>query len=322
MSWGHQRPRCWLTVVALVLGLAGCGPAPAPLRIGVLVWPPYEVAFLAQDLGYLDERQIRLVDFASPANLVSAYRNGAVDVILVTADYLIDLSAKPTHQRVILVADISNGGDALLARPTIHSLEDLRGKRIAIEKSVLGAYMVRRALARAGLSSEDVQLVAADIPTHPDLYATGAVDAIVTYEPGRSAVIRQGAHELFSSRDIPGEIVDLVVTTQATIDARPRALQHFVDGWFKALAYLRDDPIDAARRVAHRESLTAEDFLHAIMLVHMPDRLENRLLLGDGDASLNNALNRHARVMTTMGLVEAPPDTAHLLDDRFVRQRP
>jgi len=42
------------------------------------------------------------------------------------------------------VMDVSNGGDAVMARPEINTLQDIKGKNIAIVNIPLGLYMLNR----------------------------------------------------------------------------------------------------------------------------------------------------------------------------------
>ena len=59
-----------LLLGALLLALAACGSEPKePLRIGVNVWPPFELLYLARARGYFDAEKVDvdLVDFSSPA---------------------------------------------------------------------------------------------------------------------------------------------------------------------------------------------------------------------------------------------------------------
>src|SRR5690606_35519388 len=126
-------------LLAATLGLASvaCGPPPEPLRVGILVWPAFELPLVATELGWLPERQVRLVDFQSPADLVRALRRGQADAATLTLDCLPRLAAD-TSTRIVFVVDRSRGADALVARPDIPSLAALRGRRVALEAGELG----------------------------------------------------------------------------------------------------------------------------------------------------------------------------------------
>lgn len=307
-------------VLALALTLvSGCESEPGePLRIGILVWPPYELALLARDLGYLDGAAIEFVDYESPATSERAYRDGAIDALMVTADYLLLLAVEDPTQRVILVTDFSEGGDVLVARPGIGSLGGLRGRRVGVERSALGAYVLHRATEISGIGIDEVTVVATDIPDQEQAYLDGQVDAVVTYEPIRTRLLNAGAVELFTSKEIPGEIVDVVVTNTDVVARHEKNLAVFTQGWFRALAHLRSDPDDAARRVAPREGLSPAEYLAALEGVRIPGRADNIALLSEGERSLAASLERLAGVMRQTGALAGPIAMPPLLEPRFV----
>lgn len=318
---GVRSARSLWLLLLVVLG--GCIQQPAtPLRVGILVWPPYEVAFLARNLGLLDEQIVKLVEYESPGALARAYRDGSVDAITVTADYLLMLAADAPNQRVVLAIDFSNGGDVIMARPPITRLEQIRGKRIAVEKSVLGAYVLHRALEQGGIDRNQVQIIPADVPDQAQAYARQTVDAVVTYEPTRTKLKQAGAHEVFSSKQIPGEVIDVLVTNTDVIAERGTALRAFISAWFSALDYLNAHPNDAARRVAAREGLTPDEFLDALTTVTIPDRPANMLLLSAGPKSMHETLRKHVQVMKRMGALRDTIPVDDLLDSQFVTPGP
>ncbi|MCB1741403.1 MAG: ABC transporter substrate-binding protein [Gammaproteobacteria bacterium] len=319
---GHRvRGRLFLLVISLLLLGACADPSgQTPLRVGLLVWPPYELAFLARDLGYLDDERIKLIDFESPAVAQRAYREGAVDVVAVTSHYLLELAQHDGGHRVVLVIDISDGADALVARPRIETLAELKGKRIAVESSALGAYMLYRVLQRAELQLADVARISMDIPEQEKAYLEDRVDAVITYEPTRSRLIAQGARVLFDSGDIPDEIVDVLIARVSTIEQRREALQMLVDGWLRALDYLRTHPEDALQRMSVREGLGVGEMRAVLELVDMPDRARNLALLGGVQPGLRAGLTRHVEVMLEAGLLQQDVVVDGLTDPSLVRE--
>jgi len=98
---------------------------PRPLRIGILVWPPNELAFIAREQDLYDGANIELVDFESPAVAGRTYRDGVIYAVMLTIDYVLELSAQESGHRIALVIDASNGGDVRLARERTDSLGQL-----------------------------------------------------------------------------------------------------------------------------------------------------------------------------------------------------
>lgn len=295
--------RAALVAVALAIG---CMTPPEPtVRVGLAVWPGYEPAFLARELGYIDSTTIELVDFRSPTESLRAYRHGVIDVVATTLDYALELSAHDSTNRVILVLDVSHGGDAIVARREFRSLRELRGSRVGVDASSLANYMLARALEMNGLTLRDVELVPLSITDQAEALADGRVSAVVTHEPTRTQLVRAGARTLFDSRRIPGEMVDVLVARRALVDARPEVLRSLADAWFRARDYLYAEPADAARRVASREAVTPDQFLQSLRGLRLPDAAENRRLLSSQDSALHRVTRQLEAVMHRARLLPA-----------------
>mgnify|MGYP003345035721 FL=1 len=118
---------------------------------------------------------------------------------------------------VVLVLDESRGGDQLLARPPVAAIPQLRGRRVAVPQSTLGCFLLGRALERHGLRLADVTLSHMPLEAIPAALASGRVDAAALFPPySERATLQAGATRLFDSRQIPGEILHvLVVDPQA-----------------------------------------------------------------------------------------------------------
>lgn len=137
-------------------------------------------------------------------------------------------------------------------------MKDLKGKRIGVENSALGAYMLSRALERAGLTYRDIKIVPLEIDEHYRAFIKNKVDAVVTFEPVKSKLLRRGGRIIFDSSQIPNEIVDVLVVEEVYIKKYPDVVQEVVKGWFKALKFWEGNPDKAITVMAKREGLTPE----------------------------------------------------------------
>ncbi|WP_168205899.1 ABC transporter substrate-binding protein [Geobacter sp. FeAm09] len=300
----------WLCLPWL-FGMAGCSrEASAPLQIATNVWPGYEPLYLARALGYCPESAVRFHEMTSAADVLKAFRNHAIDAAALTLDEALLLVQDGIDVRVLFVTDISHGADAILARPGIGSVRDLKGKRVGVESMALGAYVLTRALDQAGLAPRDVTIVPVAVQEHERAYATGEIDAAVTFEPARTRLLALGARSIFDSRRIPDEIVDVVVVRADILRTRSDQVKALEDGWFRALKYLRANPDHTARLMGMREGLTGAQFSAALAGLVIPDRNENdRLLSG----ALLPPARRLADVMFRGKLLERPVDPARLV---------
>jgi NitT/TauT family transport system substrate-binding protein len=250
------------------------------LRIGTNVWIGSEPLYLARELGRLDPATVELVEYPSASEVLRAYRNQAIDGMVISLDELFGLAVDGLEPKIILVVDVSNGADVVVGRRGMKSMRDLSGKSVAVESGALGAFVLSRALALNGMHASDVDVVHLESNEQPSAFEKGTVDGAVTFDPYRAQFLKAGATTLFDSTRIPGEIVDLLAVRANVIEKRPKAIQALLTGWFGAIDYMNRDPIDAAKRMGIRQQTTGEQFLEAQKGIHVPSREENLRMLG------------------------------------------
>jgi len=282
-----QRLLALLAAAALMLTLSACmRETEPPLRIGTNVWIGSEPLYLARDLGYLNREAVQLVEYPSASEVLRAFRNQALDGMVISLDELFLLAVDGLQPKIVAVVDVSHGADVIVGRSDMRAMKDLTGKRVAVESGALGAYVLSRALAVNGMQASDVRIVRLESNEHPAAFAQGQVDGAVTFDPYRSQLHSAGAHTLFDSSQIPGEIVDLLAVRASVLERNPPAVQALLTGWFKALAYLERDPKDAAARMAVRQQVTGDQFLSALQGLRIPSRADNLKMLSGPAPSL------------------------------------
>jgi len=287
-AWPRTRKHLYvLACVALLLPLIGCVREPeSALRIGTNVWIGSEPLYLARELGQLNPKAVQLVEYPSASEVLRAFRNQAIDGMVISLDELFGLAADGLQPRIILVVDVSHGADVVVGRPGMRTMKDLKGKRVAVESGALGAFVLSRALALNGMHASDVKVVHLESNEQPSAFEKGQVDGAVTFDPYRDQLLRVGARTLFDSTQIPGEIVDLVAVRATVLDKQPKAIQALLSGWFSAIDYLKREPKDAAQRMGIRQQTTGEQFLKALQGLHIPSREENLRMLGGATPEL------------------------------------
>lgn len=302
---------CAAAMLALLCACGGDGPGAGTLRIGTNVWPGYEPLYLARDLAFYDATPVRLVEYSSASQVSRAFRNGAIDAAALTLDEVLRLAQHDFEPCVVLVLDVSMGGDAILAKPAYTDLASLRGRRIGVESTALGAYVLSRALQQAGMDEADVHIVPLEVDEHERAFLDGRLDAVVTFEPVRSRLLAAGAVQVFDSRAIPGEVVDVLVVRRDALAAQPRAAASVVDGWYRALDFMQAQRGEAMRRFSARMRLGPEQTARAFEGLDMPTRSENRRLLGDA-AAVPATAARLMRLMRERGLLHHHVEVAPL----------
>ncbi len=304
----------------LAIALTNCTTAPSSLlRIGANLWTGYETLYLARDLGYYDQQPIKLVDYPSGTEEVRAYRNHEIEGAGLSIDQALSIAATQDNIKIITIMDVSHGGDVILGKPEIANIKALKGKRVGVESTALGAFFISRALEKNGMSVKDIQIVSLELTEHERAYKQGKVDAVVTFGPARIKLLAAGAKLLFDSSQIPGEIVDILAVSKEAITNSSDTIQSLVNGRFRALDYLEKNPQDAASRIAKRTQVTPEQILNAFKGLRQPNLQENQKLLDKSDPALVNSMRKLVQIMVENKLLPKAIDPVNLLDDRFVK---
>jgi NitT/TauT family transport system substrate-binding protein len=313
----YLRPRkhlCVFAYVALLLTLTGCVREPeTALRIGTNVWIGSEPLYLGRELGRLDPTAVQLVEYPSASEVLRAFRNQAIDGMVISLDELFGLAVDGLQPRIILVVDVSHGADVVVGRRGMRTMRDLKGKSVAVESSALGAFVLSRALALNGMQASDVNVVHLESNEQPSAFEKGQVDGAVTFDPYRAQFLQAGAKALFDSTQIPGEIVDLLAVRATVLEKQPKAVQALLTGWFGAIEYMKREPNDAARRMGIRQQTTGEQFLEAQQGLRVPSREENLQMLGGATPELAVTGRRLMALMVDAKLLRAGLEIEGLL---------
>ena len=310
------------TLIGLMccLLLASCHQDEQPLRIGGNIWIGYEPLFMARGLNLLSEKNARLVEYTSASQVISAFKDGAIDGAMLTMDEVLLLQQSGVNIKVVLQMDYSDGADAILARPRISNMPLLKGHRVGVEDSALGAFVLFRALEQAGMSSSDVQIVPVDVSQHENAFKTGEVDAIVTFEPVKSKLLAAGANSIFTSKQIPHEIADVLVVRGDLDERQIVQLKSVISAWFKALDYLKMNQADALQRMRPRMELDTYGVMNMLQQIKLPNALENRAELMNSPSIMAIFANKLAAVMVEHGLAQPGLHPEQLIDSDLLKK--
>lgn len=293
----------------------GCDHAAEPtLRVAASIWPGYEPLYLARDLGYFHGTPIHPVEFTSATQVMRAYQNHVVDAACLTLDEALLMASHKADFRIVYVADFSNGADVVLGRPGLLRMRDLKGRRVGMENTALGAFMLARALQESGMALSDVRIVPLQAQDHEQAFLDDKVDAVVTLEPIRSRLLLRGATILFDSSRIPSEIVDVVLVRTTYLHAHPEVVAEFLRAWRRAQDDVSHGGDDVESRMARRMGVTPLQARATLQGLHLLSREENRRLLGGPDPALQPVLRRLAAFMWQHNLLERPLADVQLID--------
>jgi NitT/TauT family transport system substrate-binding protein len=297
-----------------ILTLAACSQAPhPPLTVGLNAWVGYDPLVLARDQQLLDPQQVKVVELSSSSETLRNFRNGLLDAAALTLDETLRLADEGIELSVVAVMDTSNGADVVLADPSIQKLSDLRGASIAVESTTVGAIMLQRLLQAAGLQASEVQVVNLEAPQHLTALRGDRVSAAVSYEPVAGQLRAAGFKNIFDSRQMPGDVVDVLVVRGDLPKARMAQVEALLSAWQDGLQALRDDPSAAAQQLAPGTDLTPDEYLATLKSLTLYTPAQSLDLLTGAPPLLEQNTVRLVSTLQAMGLLKGPPDWSRLI---------
>ncbi|WP_322520552.1 ABC transporter substrate-binding protein [Guyparkeria halophila] len=283
----------------------GCLTPDQSIRVAYHPWIGYETLMLASQFDWLPAT-VSLTRLGSASLSLEALQRGEIDAATLTLDEVIRARRAGLDLVVVLVFDVSSGGDVLLVGEGIDSLADLAGKRIAVEVDGVGETLLDRVLARAELDWDDVTIVDRPATQHLNAWRGGEVDAVVTYEPTASQLQTAGAERLIDSRDFPDLIFDVLAVRRDRIGQVDQVLTDLIRAHFRGLHHLRTNRQDAVYRIADAQQIDERTVTWSIAGVLLPGLEANRRYLSRNSRLFDAIRSLHSRLSNG----EPPPSMA------------
>ncbi|MGA8007809.1 MAG: ABC transporter substrate-binding protein [Thiomonas sp.] len=233
--------------------------------IGTVVWIGYGPFYVADAMGFFKKHGLdaKLQNFNDPALIPSAIASGAVDGGMLTYDQVVGTDSKGLNLQVVMPIDYSNGADAIVARSDITSVSQFKGQKVGYNPLSPSDFLLTYALMKNGMGEKDVQSVSMTPEQVPAAMASGGIPIGVTYEPSLSQIVAMEGgkkfHVVFSSKDAPGLITDVLVYNKAYIQKHPTEVKATIEAYLEALAYMKSHPDKTDAIIGKAMGISAKD---------------------------------------------------------------
>ena len=310
------------------LGLLGCdgkGTQDLP-TVGVCIntWPGLGPFYVAHAKGFDKEEgiQLKVIMTEDTQARRSSLISGDVDLVGITLDTVIIARSRGMSMVVVGESDVSFGGDGIIATDEIKSVADLKGKKIACAEGLPSHFFLLSLLRNEGMSPKDITLVPADDGGQAAfLFTSGRVDAAVTWDPwiSRAESLTRG-HVLITSRDAPNLIVGIVCANEKLLDKRADRIRKALRAWFKAVAYVREHPDEAAAIMAKEYNVPVEDFKRMSKGAKLADLKANREMFGTSKepGPIHKLAKEASDIWLGVGAIKKPVPPEEVIDWRVI----
>lgn len=298
----------------------------AEIKVGYSDWPGWVAWAIAEQKGYFKKHgaEVKLVWFANYSDSISALSAGQVDANCQTWSDTMAPLAKGIPLKVVLVNDNSAGNDALMTGAKIRSFKDLEGKTVALEEFSVSHFLLATGLNRNKMTGKDVKIRNMAAGDAAAAFISGRVDAAVVWNPWVNKIELSGKGKpLFSSKEIPGLVPDLLVAQEKSLAAHRKDFAGMVKAWYDVEKFLREQPDEAVKIMSKIVGLTPEEYKVFLPGTRFFGQAENLEAFGS-DASTTKTLIGAAptivRFLEDNKLIEGKADFARALDASLVRE--
>ncbi|MTJ11855.1 nitrate ABC transporter substrate-binding protein [Anabaena sp. UHCC 0187] len=210
-----------------------------PLKIPFGYFVGEYPSIIAQEKGFFKAQGVDVeVIYKRYTRLEAANFNaGKYDGVISSLGSFIILSATNPDIQGVMVVDESTGADVVVAQSQIKTVADLKGEKLGANLGGFSEVFGTEMLKTANLTSDDVNLVKSEASEIPQRLKNNTIQAGHTWEPYLSEALKSGGHILFTSKQTPGLILDMIVFRGEIIRGRPEDVRAFVRGWLQAVNY-------------------------------------------------------------------------------------
>ena len=295
-------------------------------QIGIATWPGFAPSFLAKERGYFGDVNVGINVLDDFSARQAAFISGKTDFTIYTIDSLAFDAGKGVRGKIVLILDRSNGADGIVATTSIGSIADLKGKKVAYTRGSPAHFLLVSALARAGLTINDIQTVEVDDPTRAaEAFLAGSVDASVTWEPYLTQIKTSGkGRVLADTRSLDDRIIDVLVASESAIKDKPELVKKVVDGWMRALVEVHQPRADTFAIMANGLGMREQEFRSNAQGVMFADWAMNLAWLGPQGAAPSRAsvlFSDAARLWRATKLSAAPSSPVPYFSSQFLPKR-
>ncbi|HYM49572.1 MAG TPA: ABC transporter substrate-binding protein [Candidatus Limnocylindrales bacterium] len=246
---------------------AGASPAASNARysgtinIASSTWTGYAVIYLANARGTWKAHNltVNFTDVEDPVQRLQALNAGQLQGMASTVDAFARAQAQGVPAVDVFPIDASVGGDGILAKNSIASIKDIKGKTVAVNQGSVSEWFLAQVLQRNGMSLKDVTEQNMTSGQAGAAFVAGRVDVAVTWEPWLTRASKTAfGRVLVSSKQYPDLIMDAFAFRKDFVQNYPGTVQDFVKAYYDAYNWMtaNQDQANALIGAAVKESAT------------------------------------------------------------------
>jgi NitT/TauT family transport system substrate-binding protein len=280
-----------------IMTLASCNNQQEPINVVGNSWLGYQ-PFYAQHLLHREQQPsgMHITMLVSDVSVMRMLTNEAASVAMLSLDNAISLNSRTNLDFCIALAlSSSNGADAIMMHPNFNDkLNSSAPIRVGMEDSALARYVLSRWLETSNIDPARIEREIILPNSHASAFARGSFDLLVTYAPFTTRLLSSGAIPVFTSAEIPDEIIDTVIIRRDTWHKYKERLRPLIStSWDQALAAAQQPDSDIFNAMAQLSEFSTDDLLSTMAQLKFYDATASREFLAERYPEVHNTVAGH-----------------------------
>lgn len=275
-----RRLAAVVLVATTALGAAGCGDdspgagsGAVTLRLGYFPNITHATAIAGVEEGIFAQKlgsgvKLETKTFNAGPAAIEALFSGAIDATYIGPNPTVNAFSKSKGEAVRVIAGAASGGVALVVRPSIKSVTDLKGRSIATpqlgntQDVALRYWLKEHGYTTTKEGGGDVKVVPQDNAQTVETFGTGAIDGAWVPEPFVSRLIDAGGTILVDERDVWPDgkfVIANLIVSRKFLKEHPDVVKKLVEGQVAANEFVNTKPDEAQQAIsAHIGKITGK----------------------------------------------------------------
>jgi NitT/TauT family transport system substrate-binding protein len=243
----------FLSLFAIVLALtvltSACIPGQSqalkPLKVGITSWVGFDVALYAQDSEIFKKRglAVEFVRFENQQDSSRAVMRGSLDAAFTSLWDVMQVDPGAGKPLVLMTTNISSGADGIVAKPSINSIGDLRGKKVGAKLGTVNHLILLEALKAHQIKPSEVEIFDYSNEVAAQKIAVGDIDAAVLWEPILSETAKAiKGNVIYTTKQLDSLVIDSLMSSDQIIKTKKAELKQFILAWFDVMHAVETTP--------------------------------------------------------------------------------
>lgn len=304
---------------------SGSSTKAAPIKLAFSTWNGYIGLVIGVEEGFFEKAgvDVEYTVVEDPVQRFNAFKAGSLNAIATTVDTFSRTYANGVPSVMVLGLDASVGGDGIVAKKDITSVEQLKGQTVAVSQGSTSQWFLAYVLDQHGLSLDDVKQTDLTSGDAGAAFVAGSVPVAVTWEPWLSkAEENPDGHVLASTKEYPDIITDEVAFSPDFIKENPDSVRAFIKGYAMAVEFLKSNPDDAIADVTDYLGQSPEDVKATMETVPIWSIEESKKFFGTADSPgpIYDIFTESAEFWKGLGEITNVPDPSEAIDPSFLQE--